>query len=158
MIFSPSPSPKPCAIVSAHSARSICLPARYTDYLPTGDGLQYIPSPSPLSPHQHSPDPEPIIDHLPPLVTYQTPPNDMGLFQVYPMQPSFIPKGDGNIHAVIDAPTLEAAHRAEVPEQITPESEIISETLYSEFSSPTAGLLMCWQYSRTNEKSGAELN
>lgn len=86
------------------------------------------------------------------------PPNNMGLFRVYLTQPSFIPKGDGNIHAVVDAPTLEAVHPAEAPEQITQESQITPKTLYSAFSSPTAGLLMCWQYSGINEKSGAELN
>lgn len=84
-------------------------------------------------------------------------PNNMGLFRVYPTQPSFIPKLDGSIHAVVDAPTLEASQRSEAPEQIAPESQITPETLYSAFSSPTAGLLMCWQYSGTNEKPGAEL-
>lgn len=32
------------------------------------------------------------------------------------------------------------------------------ENLWSGFSSPTAGLLMCWHYTGTNEKSGTELN
>ena len=86
------------------------------------------------------------------------PPNNMGLFRVYLTQPSFIPKGDGNIHAIVDAPTLEDSQHSETPEQIALESQITPETLYSAFSSPTAGLMMCWQYSGTNEKSGAELN
>jgi hypothetical protein len=84
----------------------------------------------------------------------------MGLFRIYLTQPTFIPKGDSNIHTIVNAPTLEASQRSEALEQIAPESqpEITPETLYSAFSSPTAGLLMCWQYSGTNEKSGAELN
>jgi hypothetical protein len=119
-----------------------------------------VPSPPPLSSHQPSADLQPVIDRLPPLVAYQTPPNNMGLFRIYPTQPTFIPKGDSNIHTIVDAPTLKASQRSEAPEQIAPESqpEITPETLYSAFSSPTAGLLMCWQYSGTNEKSGAELN
>lgn len=154
----PSPSPRPHAVISGHSGCSIHLPARYIDYLPTGDGLQHVPLPPSLSSHQPLPDLEPVVDHPLPLVIYQTSPSDMDLFQVYPMQPSFIPKGDGSIHVVVDVPTLEAAHHAEMPDQITLESQITPETLYSAFGSPMAGLLMCWQYSRTNEKSGAELN
>ncbi len=136
-----------------------CLQDIQTTY-PAGDALRRVPSPPPLSSHQPSPDPglEPVIDHPPPLAAYQTLPNDVGLFQVYPTRPSFIPKGGGDIHAVVDAPSLEASQRSEAPEQIALESRITPETLYSAFSSPTAGLLMCWQYSGTNEKSGAELN
>ena len=104
------------------------------------------------------------MDDRAPLVPYQTPPNDMCLFRLYPTKPSFISKDDGNILAVVDAPTLQGlepqASRAldhTAPHGLG-DSQIADENLYSAFSSPTAGLLMCWQYSGTNGKSGAKLN
>ena len=151
MRSSPSPSPRPHAIVSGHFSHSIHLPTRYRLSI-TEDGLQHVPSPLPLSSHQPLPDPEPVIDHLPPLVAYQTPPNNMGLFQVYLMWPSFISKGDSNIHCVIDASTLdlESSQHSKALELIAPESQIISENLYSAFSSSTVDLLIYWHY-ETNE-------
>ncbi|KAN0088931.1 hypothetical protein V8E55_005988 [Tylopilus felleus] len=154
MSFSPSPTPEPHVIISGRSGRAIHLPSRYTDYLPTGGGLQHVPSPPPLSSHQPSPDPEPITDDPLPLIAHKTPCNDMGLFRVYPI--------DGNLYAAVDAPTLKATglqrsqHANHIPQ--VPGPEITHENLYLGFSSPTAGLLMCWQYSGSFEKSGAELN
>ncbi|KAF8436569.1 hypothetical protein L210DRAFT_2459165 [Boletus edulis BED1] len=153
MAYSPEPPPA----VSARSGRSIRLPARYRDYLPIGSGLRHVPSPPPLSQSSHRSSPEPHIGAPPPLVEYRTLPNDMGLFRVYPTQPSFIPKGDGDLRSVVDAPTLEASEASQGQDAAIPsvaEPEITRENLYSAFSSPSAGLLMCWQYSGTNEKSG----
>lgn len=132
------------------------------DYLPTGNGLQHAGSPPPLSQSSRQPSPDPPVnDRHAPLIPYQMTPNDMCLFRVYPTKPSFIPKDDGDILAVVDAPTLQGLEPSQAPDR-TPhglgDSQITHENLYSAFSSPTAGLLMCWQYSGTNEKSGAELN
>lgn len=86
----------------------------------------------------------------------------MGLFRIYPTKPSLKPKGDGKLHAVFDAPTLEvsAEHQelASTANRDVIKSPITRENLWSAFSSPTTGLLMCWHYTGTNEKSGAELN
>ena len=148
--------------VSTRSGRAIRLPARYTDYLPTGSGLRDISSPPPLSPSSRQPSVDPSVNAPPPLVEYRTPPNDMGLSRVYPTQPTFIPAGDGDIHAVVDAPTLAVSEASQGPGRTAihsiVEPQITHDNLYSAFSSPSAGLLMCWQYSGTNEKSGAELN
>ncbi|KAI5984103.1 hypothetical protein EDC04DRAFT_2591326, partial [Pisolithus marmoratus] len=38
-----------------------------------------------------------------------------------------------------------------------PNMALTSKDLFSAFSSPMAGLLMCWHYSGSNEKSVAEL-
>jgi len=88
----------------------------------------------------------------------------MGLFRVYPTKPSLKPKGDGRLYAIVDAPTLEVSAEQELqqPMDVVPHnvirSPITCENLWSAFSSPTAGLLICWHYTGTNEKSGAELN
>lgn len=162
MSFSPLLTPKPHVIISGRSGRAIRLPSRYTDYLPTGGRLRHVPSPPPLSSHQPSPDPKPIADDPLLLIAHQTSCNNMGLFWVYPMRPSFIPTSDSNLYAAVDAPTLEATglqrsqHANYIPQVAGP--EITHESLYLGFSSPTAGLLMCWQYSGSFKKSGAELN
>ncbi|KIJ58068.1 hypothetical protein HYDPIDRAFT_103322 [Hydnomerulius pinastri MD-312] len=89
----------------------------------------------------------------------------MGLFRVYPTRPTLIPKGETSIDAVADAPTFETTpdsshHRAaQNPHHGGPSpADITPDNLYTAFSSPTAGLLMCWQYSGSNTKSAAELN
>lgn len=43
------------------------------------------------------------------------------------------------------------------PGLIDAKSQITEENLFSAFSDPTSGLLMYWQYSGSNMKSGAEL-
>ncbi|KIJ08024.1 hypothetical protein PAXINDRAFT_89471, partial [Paxillus involutus ATCC 200175] len=66
------------------------------------------------------------------------------------------------IHTIADAPTFEQS-RSPTPlhpavHSLSPTGDITPKNLYSAFSSPTAGLLMCWQYSGSNSKSAAELN
>ena len=105
--MSPSQTPTPPPTVSTRcSGHSICLLARYTDYLLTRDSLQYVPSPPPSthSSYQalplsadlsvHDQDPQWLIE-------CRTLPNEMGLFQLYPTQPFFILRGNANILSVI---------------------------------------------------------
>jgi hypothetical protein len=88
----------------------------------------------------------------------------MGAFRVYPSRPTLIPSGDQNIYSAIDAPTLENSENAEGHDASgtvcskSGQPEITAENLYSAFSSPTAGLLMCWHYLRSNAKSAGKLN
>ena len=163
-----SPPPGHPPVIAARSGRPICLPARYIDYLPTGNGLRHVPSPppSPLSPQLSTHSSE--LEHPPPLIEYRTQPTDMGLFRVYPTQPTHICKGEDDIHSFVDAPTLDTSGgtqdtlRRDDSLMVTihglADHQITRENLYSAFSSPTAGILMCWQYSGTNTKSAAELN
>ncbi|KAF8123642.1 hypothetical protein EV363DRAFT_1176204 [Boletus edulis] len=77
------------------------------------------------------------------------------------------PKGDRTIHSAVDASTLDSAEdqppgqdshsRTQTTGGLS-QSEITRDNLFSAFSSPTAGLLMCWQYSGSNMKSAGELN
>ena len=73
------------------------------------------------------------------------------MFRIYPRYPGILQKD--NLAAVTDAPTLENED---------PHSDVVSDisidTLYSAFSSPTAGLLMAWQYSGGTTKSADELD
>ncbi|KAG1727790.1 uncharacterized protein EDB91DRAFT_1014072, partial [Suillus paluster] len=93
------------------------------------------------------------------LIPYQTAPDAMGLFHIYSACPTLIPKGDAGLDVVVDAPTLD--HDPNIrSSQITtglPSSEIGPDNVFSPFSSPTAGLLMCWQYSGVNSKLNAEM-
>ncbi|KAG1891707.1 uncharacterized protein F5891DRAFT_907006, partial [Suillus fuscotomentosus] len=100
------------------------------------------------------------IPHQPPLILYQTSPDAMGLFHIYPACPTLIPKGDAGLDAAIDTPTLDHNLDLESSQVITgvPSQEIGPKNLFSPFSSLTAGLLMCWQYSGVNFKLNAEMN
>jgi hypothetical protein len=70
-----------------------------------------------------------------------------------------IPKGDTGLDAAVNAPTLDRDPSVGISQIATglPSPEIGPENLFSPFSSPTAGLLMCWQYSGVNSKSNAEM-
>jgi hypothetical protein len=129
-------------VVSARSGRRIHLPAHYTDSLPTGDGLRHVPS-LPTSP---SSPPEPSHSERTRLVEYRTQPNSMSLFRIYPTQPTHIPTGNGDIHSVVDAPTLDGSESQQSHQDHQPgsaavhglmESEITPNNLFAAFSSPT---------------------
>jgi hypothetical protein len=156
------------------SGRHIHLPAHYMDYLPAAPhGLCHVSPPPPDSPTSHSPQSSPPVDEPPLLVEHQTEPDHMGLFRIYPIRLSFIPHTERNIFTYVDAPTLDNTTSASDPDSQESEGHSIScpasesrppivditpDNLFSAFSSPTAGLLMCWQYSGSNLKSAAELN
>ena len=150
-------------VVSARLGRRIRLPARYTDFLPTENGLQHVPTP-PTSPLFS---PEPSDSEHTRLVEHRTQPNTMSLFRIYPTRPTLIPTGNGDIHSVVDAPTLDGSESQQSHQDHQPraaavhglmESKITSENLFAAFSRSTAGLLMCWQYTGSNAKSAGELN
>lgn len=130
------------------------------------DGLRHVQSPlrNPEPPKHPSSPPS-----LPASIEYQTEPDDMGLFWVYPTRPTMIPKDDQTIDNAVDAPTLDfAGAERQLPRQDSHSltqtagglsaSEITCDNLFSVFSSPMAGLLMCWQYFGSNMKSVGELN
>lgn len=98
----------------------------------------------------------------PPPAQYSTEPDDLGLFRIYPTQPTLIPDAESGLAAAVDAPTLEQHIRPASTQvgSLVPSSStnITPDNLYSAFSSPTAGLLMCWHYSGTTAKSIPELN
>ena len=93
----------------------------------------------------------------------------MGLFHIYPTQPTFIPDVDHSILTYVEVPTLDTTSTSEhesdchsAPSHPTSEAglptDITPENIFLAFSSLTAALLMCWQYSGSNLKSAAELN
>jgi hypothetical protein len=86
------------------------------------------------------------IPHQPPLVPYRTAPDAMGLFRIYSACPTMIPKGDTGLDAAVNAPTLDRDPSIGSSQITTglPSPEIGPDNLFSPFSSPTAGLLMCW--------------
>ncbi|KAF9241996.1 hypothetical protein BU15DRAFT_19815, partial [Melanogaster broomeanus] len=91
---------------------------------------------------------------------FTTSTDSMGLFRVYPTRPTLFPTGEADLAALVDAPTLEQQARvnSDIVTGLPQPESIKPEDLYSAFSSPTAGLLMCWQYSGSTSKSVAELN
>jgi len=145
------------------------MPARYADYLPaTARRIPHIPPTNSQDletpareERAHSPPTTNIGDQ--PIVTpYQTDPDAMGLFRIYSTCPTLIPSGDVGLDAIVDAPTFVMQGSPDLERSRVvpglPNTDIQPEDIFSAFSSPTAGLLMSWQYSGTNAKSAAELN
>jgi hypothetical protein len=153
------PIPDVPAIMSARSGRRIRMPARYADFLPAGPtNLPHIPPP-PNSPLNRVVDNLP--NHQPMLVPYQTTPDSMGLFRVYAQRPTLIPIANEGLDAIADAPSFDTQSNPHLERSRIvpglPSPDIRPEELFSAFSSPTAGLLFCWQYSGSNSKSNAEM-
>ena len=157
-----APSPvepiSPPPMVSVWTGRSVRLPACYLDFLPEDSllGLRYIPQPPP-SPSLTSENPD--LQPLAALLEFQTEPDSFGLFRIYPSKPTHIPNSGTTLLNVVDAPTLlcKSVQFSNLP-NILPPSNITCENLFSAFSSPMAGLLMCWQYSKSNSKTKDKLN
>ncbi|KAG1846263.1 hypothetical protein F4604DRAFT_1595129, partial [Suillus subluteus] len=84
-----------------------------------------------------------------------------GLFCVYAQCPTLIPSVNEGLDAIADAPTFDTqgnphSDRSQLVPGL-PSPDVRPEELFSAFSSPTAGLLFCWQYSGSNSKSNAEM-
>jgi hypothetical protein len=153
------PIPDAPAITSARSGQRICMPAPYVDFLPAGPtNLPHIPPP-PNSPLNQVVDNLP--NHQPMLVPYQTTPDSMGLFRVYAQRPTLIPIANEGLDAIANAPSFDTQSNPHLERSHIvpglPSPDIRPEELFSAFSSPTAGLLFCWQYSGSNSKSNAEM-
>ncbi|KAG0697720.1 hypothetical protein DFH29DRAFT_762981, partial [Suillus ampliporus] len=92
------------------------------------------------------------------VIPFQMEPDAIGLYRVYPRCPTLFPWT--TLDTLCDNPLLQT-HKdpsnalsqphtgPPLPFSITPKN------MYSAFSSPTAGLLMCWQYSSSNFISNA---
>jgi hypothetical protein len=90
---------------------------------------------------------------------YQTKPDSFGRYRTYPTRPTLNPDENSSLTSHVDAPTLEQELPCATSRvgSLYPAGEITRENLFSAFSNPTAGLLMCWQYSGSTTKSTAEL-
>ncbi|KAG1858669.1 hypothetical protein C8R48DRAFT_606204 [Suillus tomentosus] len=80
----------------------------------------------------------------------------MGLYRVYPTRPTLAPEANLTLQGVTDAPTLDGGRVNLGVHPGLPSPEITSDQLFEAFTNPSAGILMAWQYTGTNEKSGAE--
>ena len=91
----------PPQTITTHSGRHINPPAHFADFLPNEDNpLEQIRTSPPVDTLQSTR-----------LMEYRTQSDSMGCFCVYPNQPTFIPTGDGDIHVVVDAPTLQDSQK-----------------------------------------------
>ena len=143
----------PDLVVSGCSGHHIRLPACYVNYLPDElTGLRHAPLPPiPLSPLAG-----PSWPILPPSDQFQTEPDSSGLFKIFPNHPTFEPHSDLGL---VDALTLiQGPLPSSSLMNITPPTDITHENLFSAFSSPTAGLLTCWHFSGSAEKTKEEMN
>ncbi|KAG2752023.1 hypothetical protein P692DRAFT_20652215, partial [Suillus brevipes Sb2] len=117
-------SPPP-PVTSKRSGRTVRMPRRFVDYLPgTATHLAHMPptnrqqrgralhetdqldhdrilSPLPV-PSSDPDDPRPV------LIPFQTEPDTMGLYRVYPTRPTLAPEGNLTLERVTDAPTLDS--------------------------------------------------
>ena len=76
----------------------------------------------------------------------------MGLYRTYICQPTHIPTD--TLHTLVDAPTLDSGVLVDKhPSDPEPHFDY-----FSPFTNPSSALLMAYQYSGTNAKSGAELD
>ncbi|KAG2067651.1 hypothetical protein BDR04DRAFT_1026685, partial [Suillus decipiens] len=95
------------------------------------------------------------------LIPYQTLPDSLGLFCIYAQKPTLIPTTNEGLDVITDALTFETWGNSQLSQsQIIaglPSQEMRLEDIFSPFSSPTAGLLMCWQYSSTNSKLSTKI-
>ncbi|KAG1897520.1 uncharacterized protein F5891DRAFT_1191719 [Suillus fuscotomentosus] len=120
-----------------------------------------VPSASPPLPQEEPGTPPAAVQDQPTLVPYKTQPDSMGLFRIYAQHPTLILIGNEGLDVIADAPTFETQGNSHLERsQIIPglpSSDIWPEDIFSAFSSPTPGLLFCWQYSGSNSKSNAEM-
>ncbi|KIK33637.1 hypothetical protein CY34DRAFT_18247 [Suillus luteus UH-Slu-Lm8-n1] len=169
-----APSPSPPPIVSQRSGHRICMPARFTDFLPgSATHLAHmLPTARQQRGHdviadqhtdQHAPrTPSPqqsLEDEETIFVPFETEPNEAGLYRIYPTRPSILPI-DNTLATVTNAPTLAGGDKIPDSSRITEglsSKEIGQEDLLAAFSNPTSDLLMAYQYSGTGHQSVAEL-
>ncbi|KAH7909388.1 hypothetical protein BJ138DRAFT_1102735 [Hygrophoropsis aurantiaca] len=167
----PSLAPAAPPVVSNRSGRTIRLPARFVDFLPgSSTHLPHMPLTDRQARNQKPP-PEPVPENSPPPMESSpepecepsrshpvtTPPNDMGLFRVYPTLPTLIPVDGISLDSVCDAPALREPDMQQGPDISGIPEEPGPDNVFSAFSSPSAAMLMAWQYSGSTTKSGPEL-
>ncbi|KAG2112883.1 hypothetical protein DEU56DRAFT_749192, partial [Suillus clintonianus] len=153
---------------SKRSGRTVRMPRRFVDYLPgSATHLAHMPptnrqqrgrdppeqadqsdrdQPPPPSPGPTS-DPE---DTAPALIPFQTEPDAMGLYRVYPMRPTLAPEANVTLQGVTDAPTLDGERVTPIAHPGLPSPEISSDQLFEAFTNPSAGILMAWQLEDLN--------
>ncbi|KAG2099546.1 uncharacterized protein F5147DRAFT_777234 [Suillus discolor] len=110
------------------------------------------------SPAHRPPSPSPSSVELI-LVPFETEPDDTGLYRIYATRPTFIPADA--LNTVTDAPTLDSSLPAQKQSRLLaglPPADVGVDELFHAFTNPTCGLMMAWQYSRTNAKSFAKFD
>ncbi|KAG1889770.1 uncharacterized protein F5891DRAFT_965124 [Suillus fuscotomentosus] len=130
------------------------MPKRYDNFVP-GDEVPDVPQPEDVMSEEG--------DHTGDvLISFETEPDTWGLYRVYPTRPTLFPWTGTTLNTLCDSLMLQTGENPNntsswihtgppLPFYVTPKN------LYSAFSSPTAGLLMCWQYSTANLISNAAL-
>ncbi|KAG1803549.1 uncharacterized protein HD556DRAFT_1227092 [Suillus plorans] len=124
-------------------------------------GQPSVLSVSPSLPQEEPGTPPAAVQDQPTLIPYETQPDSMGLFRIYTQRPTLIPVRNEGLDAIADAPTFETRGNTHLEQSLIvpglPSPDIWPDKIFSAFSSPTAGLLFCWQYSGSNSKSNAEM-
>lgn len=170
----------PRPVVSQRSGRTIRMPRRYVDYLPgSATHLAHMPGtsrqqrgeqPQTAASASHtevnsavtrprSPSPTPSLE--PTLVPFETKPDNMGLYRIYPTHPTLVPTDGTTLNTVTDAPTLDCGQPGSKCTKILaglPSTDVGMDELFDAFTNPTCGLLMAWQYSGTGLNSAAHFD
>ncbi|KAG1742196.1 hypothetical protein EDB19DRAFT_1907660 [Suillus lakei] len=151
----PEPEPNAPLPHSNHSGRVIHMPRQYADFIP-GDN---IARPDEIMPEEEI---HTEVHAGNELIPFETNPDTMGLYRIYPTCPTLFLQSP--LNSLCDTPMLQP-ETSKGPNN-TPSHlhtgpplpiSITADNLYSAFSSPTAGLLMCWQYSSSNLISDAAM-
>jgi hypothetical protein len=85
-------------------------------------------------------------------VPFETKPDNMGLYRIYPTHPTLVPTDGTTLNTVTDAPTLDCSQPGSKCTKVLaglPSTDIGTDELFDAFTNPRCGLLMVWQYSGT---------
>ncbi|TFY82295.1 hypothetical protein EWM64_g1717 [Hericium alpestre] len=163
-----SPIPEPAVHRSARSGRAIKFPRQYQDFLPASKTpLDHIPTitrrqaapPKPSISEESDEDVEaPLFSPSPtPLATsYETNPNEFGVFRRYPAQPTVDPDARKTLASVCDSVALDKSDDRDAPAPGTQQSS--EDEAFAPFSSATAATMMAWHYNGKTTKTGDQVN
>ncbi|GLB33254.1 hypothetical protein LshimejAT787_0101380 [Lyophyllum shimeji] len=167
----PIPGPSNAAVAGlalppTRSGRQRTFPAAYKDYLPSlPTSLPHMPRPIPRNPPQPrestpepSPEPEPAIKTS----TFETEPNEFGLYRVYTTYPANDPEESLCLDDMCDDPGISVA-RDTLNERtglsgFGSRVTTAGKDFFAPFLNATVYRLMNWFYSGSNMKSLAELD
>jgi hypothetical protein len=166
-VYVSPPPPSIPNVLSKWPGRQTRMPTRYADFLPgTATHLEHMPAtshqqrgwtqnqlasspvpqattPSEVSQSSESEDSD---------TSFTTIPDLMGMYCVYPIQPTHAPID--TLNSVTDAPNLKGGDQpVNVVAHNTPEPDY-----FARFTNPSCGLLMAYQYSGTSSGSANQLD
>lgn len=163
MPASPDPEVEREVLPPTRSGRIRHFPNSFEDFIPSGrTAVPHMPMPEPAPsppPPARSPSPAPAV---PQPITYETTPNEFGLYRSYTRYPTTNPDAEQVLEDVYDAPGLAVKDAQEKSnnwfKKIFPTVATARENIYHPFLNATVYKLMDWFYNGSTTKSAGELD